>query len=112
MGIFHTVVCYTCEVLIKTKEMMYWKKPTTRNRRIYVSYINNQRLLAEKEGDFIRYSEDLVALGGELVDTWLVYAATQRGTRKVASAMDENSLATIEWQLYNAVGHIDTRDTI
>ena len=50
---------------------MHWKKPTTRNRRSYVSYINNQGVFAEGEGDFIRYSEDLVALGGELEDSWV-----------------------------------------
>ncbi|MCJ1401912.1 hypothetical protein MMC11_005129 [Xylographa trunciseda] len=59
------------ELLCKTKEIMHWKKPTTRNRRSYVNYINNEGLLAEGEGEFIRYSEDLVALGGELEDSWL-----------------------------------------
>ena len=50
---------------------MRWKKPTTRNRRSYVNYINNEGLFVEQEGDFIKYSEDLVALGGELEDSWL-----------------------------------------
>ncbi|MCJ1388727.1 hypothetical protein MMC18_001576 [Xylographa bjoerkii] len=59
------------ELLFKTKEIMHWKKPTTRNRRSYANYINNEGLFVEKEGDFIRYSEDLVALGGELEDSWL-----------------------------------------
>ncbi|MCJ1378890.1 hypothetical protein MMC17_001989 [Xylographa soralifera] len=59
------------ELLFKTKEIMHWKKPTTRNRRSYANFINNEGLFAGMEGDFIRYSEDLVALGGELEDSWL-----------------------------------------
>jgi len=59
------------ELLCRTKEIMHWKKPTTRNRRSYANYINNEGLLAEGEGEFIKYSEDLVTLGGELEDSWL-----------------------------------------
>lgn len=50
---------------------MHWRQPTPRNRRSYVNHIQNERLFAGKEGDFIKYGEDLAALGGELEDSWL-----------------------------------------
>jgi len=50
---------------------MHWDRPTPRNRRSYYNYINDDGILAGNDRDFIKYSEDLVALGGELEDSKL-----------------------------------------
>ena len=49
---------------------MKLKKPTNRNRRSYSNYIQNHQLLAGDDREFIRHGEDLVALGGDLEDSW------------------------------------------
>ena len=47
---------------------MKMKKPTSRNRGSYARYMTSKKMIANDEREFIRYSEDLVALGGELED--------------------------------------------
>ena len=58
-------------MLFKTKDLMRLRQPTRRNRLSYVHVIKNQKLLVADEAEFIRHSKDLVALGGELEDSWL-----------------------------------------
>ena len=59
------------ELLFRTRESMHWDRPTPRNRRSYARFINNSKFLLRNEDEFIKYSEDLVALGGDLDNSWL-----------------------------------------
>ena len=52
-------------MLFNTAGSMHYKQPTQRNRRSYVNFIGNSKLLLRDEDQFIKYSEDLVALGGD-----------------------------------------------
>ncbi|MCJ1225668.1 hypothetical protein MMC12_002317 [Toensbergia leucococca] len=58
------------DMLFRARELMKLKKPTNRNRRSYSNYIQNHQLLAGDDREFIRHGEDLVALGGDLEDSW------------------------------------------
>ena len=57
-------------MLLRAREMTRIRKPTPRNRRSYAEYIRDHSLLAGNDGEFIHHSEDLVALGGDLEDSW------------------------------------------
>lgn len=59
------------EFLFRSRDLLKMKKPTTRNQESYDAYIEGKGLLVSQEDEFIRYSEDLVALGGDLEDGWL-----------------------------------------
>ena len=57
------------DLLFRTKELLSLRKPTKRNRQSIANYLNRHQSLAMDDQQFIRYSEDLVALGGEYEDS-------------------------------------------
>ncbi|MCJ1436831.1 hypothetical protein MMC27_006213 [Xylographa pallens] len=59
------------QMLRSTRALMHWPPPTERNRRAYVNYINNKQPTVERESRFIRRSDDLVTLAGDLQNSWL-----------------------------------------
>ncbi|MCJ1378888.1 hypothetical protein MMC17_001987 [Xylographa soralifera] len=59
------------KMLRSTRDLMQWQPPTERNRRSYVDYIMNEQPTVEVERIFIRRSDDLVTLAGDLQDRWL-----------------------------------------
>ncbi|MCJ1245845.1 hypothetical protein MMC30_003049 [Trapelia coarctata] len=59
------------ELMFKTMELLTIKKPTERNRASYDAYVERNGLLVAQEEEFIKHKEDLVALGGDLEDSWL-----------------------------------------
>ena len=75
-------------MLFKVKDLMQWKKPSSRNRQSYVNFISSERPPLSDEADFIKYKEDLGALGGELEDDGLnafvetaLYKSSKRGSQ-------------------------------
>lgn len=59
------------DLMFKTMELLTIKKPTERNRASYDAYLEGRGLLVAEEEEFIKHNEDLVALGGDLEDSWL-----------------------------------------
>lgn len=59
------------DLMFKTMKLLTIKKPTERNRASYDAYVEGNGLLVAEEEEFIKYSEDLLALGGDLEDSWL-----------------------------------------